>query len=69
MTKVFCVILGDGTDYLNLALRDGGVVLTMNLGNGKLEMQIKPHKVRFDDNQWHKVTVHRKVQEVSFSSC
>jgi len=36
----------------------------MNLGNGRLELQIKPNKVRFDDNQWHKVTVHRKVQEV-----
>lgn len=58
-------VAGDGTDYLNLALRDGGVVLTMNLGNGKLEMQIKPNRVRFDDNQWHKLTVHRKVQEVS----
>ncbi|KAJ9589946.1 hypothetical protein L9F63_016930, partial [Diploptera punctata] len=56
---------GDGLDYLNLALKDGGVTLTMNLGNGRLEMQIKPNKVRFDDNQWHKVTVHRKVQEIS----
>nr|CAD7588017.1 unnamed protein product [Timema genevievae] len=54
---------GDDMDYLNLALKDGGVTLTMNLGNGKLEMSIKPNKVRFDDNQWHKVTVHRKVQE------
>jgi hypothetical protein len=57
-------LTGDGLDYLNLALKDGGVTLTMNLGNGRLEMQIKPNRVRFDDNQWHKVTVHRKVQEV-----
>ncbi|XP_021923606.1 neurexin-3 isoform X3 [Zootermopsis nevadensis] len=56
---------GDGQDYLNLALKDGGVTLTMNLGNGRLEIQIKPNRVRFDDNQWHKVTVHRKVQEIS----
>nr|CAD7425074.1 unnamed protein product [Timema monikensis] len=55
----------DDMDYLNLALKDGGVTLTMNLGNGKLEMSIKPNKVRFDDNQWHKVTVHRKVQELA----
>jgi leucine-rich repeat transmembrane neuronal protein 1/2 len=60
------IVAGDGTDYLNLALREGGVVLTMNLGNGKLEMQIKPNRVRFDDNQWHKLTVHRKVQEVCY---
>ncbi|XP_024085653.1 neurexin-2 isoform X2 [Cimex lectularius] len=37
----------------------------MNLGNGKLDLQIKPKRVRFDDNQWHKLTVHRRVQEIS----
>ncbi|XP_063235605.1 neurexin 1 isoform X2 [Bacillus rossius redtenbacheri] len=56
---------GDELDYLNIALRDGGLSVSMNLGNGKLEMSIKPNRVRFDDNQWHKVTVHRKVQEIS----
>ncbi|XP_044728406.1 neurexin-1 isoform X1 [Chrysoperla carnea] len=56
---------GDGSDYLNLAIKDGGVSLTMGLSNGKQEMQIKPNRVRFDDNQWHKVTVHRKIQEIS----
>jgi neurexin len=56
---------GHGTDYLNLALRDGGVSLTMGLSNGKQEMHIKPSRVRFDDHQWHKVTVHRRIQEVS----
>lgn len=55
---------GHGTDYLNLALRDGGVSLTMGLSNGKQEMHIKPARVRFDDHQWHKVTVHRRIQEV-----
>ncbi|BES99010.1 Laminin G domain [Nesidiocoris tenuis] len=56
---------GDNGDYLNLGLRDGGIVLSMNLGNGKLDLQIKPKRVRFDDNQWHKLTVHRRVQEIS----
>lgn len=55
---------GHNTDYLNLALRDGGVSLTMGLANGKQEMHIKPARVRFDDHQWHKVTVHRRIQEV-----
>ncbi len=45
---------GHGTDYLNLAIRDGGVSLTMGLANGKQEMHIKPARVRFDDHQWHK---------------
>jgi neurexin len=56
---------GHGTDYLNLAIRDGGVSLTMGLTNGKQEMHIKPARVRFDDHQWHKVTVHRRIQEIS----
>lgn len=63
MTSSF--FLGDGDDFLNLFLKDGGVTLSMNLGNGKLDVQIKPNRVRFDDNQWHKLTVHRRVQEVS----
>ncbi|XP_063921501.1 neurexin 1 isoform X2 [Zophobas morio] len=56
---------GDGTDYLNVAIKDGCLSLTMGLANGKQEMQIKPNKVRFDDNQWHKVSVHRRIQEIS----
>ncbi|CAO1431878.1 unnamed protein product [Diamesa hyperborea] len=56
---------GHGTDYLNLAIRDGGVSLTMGLSNGKQEMHIKPARVRFDDHQWHRVTVHRRIQEIS----
>lgn len=59
------LITGDGTDYLNVAIKDGSLSLTMGLANGKQEMQIKPNKVRFDDNQWHKVSVHRRIQEVS----
>ncbi|GJQ66007.1 putative laminin G [Trypoxylus dichotomus] len=56
---------GDGMDYLNVAIKDGCLSLTMGLANGKQEMQIKPNKVRFDDNQWHKVSVHRRIQEIS----
>lgn len=61
---VFRHCIGHDTDYLNLALRDGGVSLTMGLANGKQEMHIKPARVRFDDHQWHKVTIHRRIQEV-----
>ncbi|XP_060517704.1 neurexin 1 isoform X3 [Cylas formicarius] len=56
---------GEGSDYLNVAIKDGCLSLTMGLANGKQEMQIKPNKVRFDDNQWHKVSVHRRIQEIS----
>ncbi|XP_050685086.1 neurexin-1 isoform X2 [Leptidea sinapis] len=56
---------GHEADYLNLAVRDGGLSLTMGLGNGKQEMHIKPSKTRFDDHQWHKLTVRRKIQEIT----
>ncbi|CAH2244460.1 jg15939 [Pararge aegeria aegeria] len=59
---------GHEADYLNLAVRDGGLSLTMGLGNGKQEMHIKPSKTRFDDHQWHKLTVRRRIQEVEFSA-
>ena len=56
---------GDGQgDFMSLALRDGGIVLTVKLSSATLEKLVKPSKIRFDDNQWHKVLVHRKVSEV-----
>lgn len=63
------VFAGEGSDYLNVAIKEGCLSLTMGLANGKQEMQIKPNKVRFDDNQWHKVSVHRRIQEVNISFC
>ncbi|CAB0031237.1 unnamed protein product, partial [Trichogramma brassicae] len=56
---------GHGQDYMTISLRDGGVAVGMTLANGRLDMHIKPTRIRFDDNQWHKVMVHRKVQEIS----
>ena len=63
-----CVRVGDGEDYLALTLRDGAVTLNTNLGSGKLDVQIRPPRVRFDDNQWHRVNIHRKAQEVLANS-
>ena len=56
---------GNGRDYMNLALQDGGVALTVKLGIGKLDTQIKTDSVRFDDNQWHHVLVSRESSKVS----
>lgn len=64
LKKFLYLLSGHRTDYLNVAIRDGCLSLTMGLANGKQEMQIRPNKVRFDDNQWHKVSVHRRIQEV-----
>lgn len=58
------LIIGEGDDYLTVSLRDGGAAVGMTLAKGRLDLHIKPSRVRFDDNQWHKIVVHRKVQEV-----
>jgi hypothetical protein len=58
------LITGEGDDYLTVSLRDGGAAVGMSLAKGRLDLHIKPARVRFDDNQWHKIIVHRKVQEV-----
>lgn len=58
------IISGEGDDYLTISLRDGGVAVGMTLAKGRLDLHIKPVRVRFDDNQWHRIIVHRKVQEV-----
>ena len=63
--------VGDGEDYLNLALKDGGISLSINLGSGTLDTGIgqissdKKKSVRFDDDQWHHVYIKRIAQEVS----
>ncbi|KAL0121241.1 hypothetical protein PUN28_008721 [Cardiocondyla obscurior] len=56
---------GEGDDYLIISLRDGGAAVAMTLAKGRLDLHIKPAKVRFDDHQWHRIVVHRKVQEIS----
>ena len=62
--------IGDGEDYLNLALKDGGISLSINLGSGTLDTGIgqiskdKKKTLRFDDDQWHHVSIKRIAQEV-----
>ncbi len=51
---------------MNVAIKDGGVALTVQLGTGKLDTAIKPSGVRFDDNRWHSVNVTRIAAEVSW---
>lgn len=61
----FYFISGNEEDYLNVAIKDGGISLLMKVTTGKLDIYIKPNRVRFDDYRWHKVTVHRRIKEVS----
>ena len=58
--------LGNEHDYLTVSIRGGGVALSVQLGSGELDTDIRPPGgVRFDDNAWHHVRVRRKAEEVS----
>lgn len=58
--------LGNTDDYLNVVIKDGGISVQMKVTTGKLDMYVKPNRVRFDDYRWHKVSVRRHIKEVSF---
>ena len=55
---------GDQNDYLSLAIKDGGVSLSINLGNGRLDTGIRNRVIRFDDDVWHNVVITRVAQKV-----
>ncbi|CAL8090768.1 unnamed protein product [Orchesella dallaii] len=56
---------GDGVDYIALTIRNGQLMLSINLGSGPLDTKLHPDHLRFDDGEWHSVRVHRKIQEMS----
>lgn len=65
IVKNFYYVSGDeSNNYLNVGIVTGGITVTMQVGTGSLDMFIKPNRIRFDDNQWHKISVTRKVQGV-----
>lgn len=47
-----------------MALREGGLLVTLDMGGDPLKVTVNPENVVFNDNQWHTVTVHRTVKEV-----
>lgn len=52
-------------DHLAITMRDAGITLTIRLSGIVHEINVKPSKTRFDDNQWHSVVVTRKIREVT----
>ncbi len=50
---------------MNIVIKDGGISVLMKVTTGKLDMYIKPNRVRFDDYRWHKISLHRRIKEVS----
>uniref|UniRef100_H3A1W5 Neurexin 3 n=1 Tax=Latimeria chalumnae TaxID=7897 RepID=H3A1W5_LATCH len=58
---------GKSADYVNLALKDGGVSLVINLGSGAFEAIVEPVNGKFNDNMWHEVKVTRNLRQVTIS--
>ncbi|XP_047738095.1 neurexin-1 [Hyalella azteca] len=56
---------GDGKDYVNVALREGAVHVTLDMGGDPIEVIIGPDKTRFDDNRWHVLRLERRVKEIN----
>ncbi|KAL8610426.1 hypothetical protein ACOMHN_035143 [Nucella lapillus] len=57
---------GNRKDYLNLAIKEGVIVLTINLGTGSYEEVVpKDGAPRLDDNRWHHVLVRREARELT----
>lgn len=58
----------NGPDFLQLALVEAGLTLRLKLGGVGVgtvqEVRVAPSKVRFDDHQWHTVSVVRTIREV-----
>lgn len=59
-------------DYLHLAIKDGAIVATSNLGGGSKDVRVVPftsaaaasRSLRFNDNEWHYVVLHRRLTTV-----
>ena len=65
-SNTFYFVAGDETDFLGLAVKNGGISVSINLGNGRLDKGIKKKNVRFDDGRWHQVIISRVAQQVNF---
>ena len=57
-------LTGDENDYLSLAIKDGAVSLSINIGNGRLDTGIRNRVIRFDDDVWHNVIITRVAEQV-----
>ena len=51
-------------DFMQLALRDGAVYYSVNLGSGVGSVAIKPAGAVYNDGKWHEVVVVRDKQKV-----
>ncbi|XP_039625111.1 neurexin-1-like isoform X3 [Polypterus senegalus] len=54
---------GKSADYVNLSLKSGAVWLVINLGSGAFEALVEPVNGKFNDNNWHDVSVTRNLRQ------
>ena len=57
-------LLGNGEDYLSLAIKDGGIALAISLGSEKLSTKIMKKNLHFHDDVWHQVVIRRVAKQV-----
>lgn len=48
-----------------MALKNGAVVVTVDLGSGQFKATVTAQGFTLDDNHWHHLVVKRKTREVS----
>ena len=51
-----------------MALRDGAIYYSVNLGSGTGAIAIKPGNAEYNDGKWHSVMVQRTGQKVGINS-
>lgn len=61
---IFLFTKGVDEDYLNIAIKNGGISVLMKISTAKLVMFVRPKKISFNDNRWHKINLYRRIQEV-----
>jgi laminin alpha 3/5 len=55
-------LMGNGSDYYSLELRDGRVVYQYDLGSGAAVLETSNGRT-FNDGQWHRVDANRKYKD------
>ena len=52
-------------DYMSLFLKNGSVLLIVNLGGGPFTVTVENRRGYFNDNQWHTLSMNRTLTQVS----
>ncbi|XP_061165140.1 neurexin-1-like isoform X3 [Saccostrea echinata] len=64
----FLFYTGEKSDYISIALKNGRVMVIVNLGGGEAKLDIGPSGYRFDDNQWHHLLLTRQSRKLTIGN-